>query len=292
MSSVIALPAMIVLAIIFCLPILVGVYVYRDAVRRNMSAGLWALAAALVPAFIGLIVYLLVRSEYADLRCPRCAAPVAADCSVCPKCGAKLRACCPHCKTPVEPDWKVCPRCAEELPADQSDVLPPVRAGGSMDWKMLVVVVGVPVLLILLLYCLVGRAWIAIRENTHAAGGMGINVTKYKVMSFAVSAFYTAFAGAMYAHLVNYIGPDTFAYKQSVMFVTMMLFGGTGSIAGPATGAVLLLLMTESLRVFEQYQVLLYGCLLLIVVVALPGGIYGAVRSVFNKVMAKRKGGQ
>lgn len=138
----------------------------------------------------------------------------------------------------------------------------------------------------------VGRAWIAIRENTHAAGGMGINVTKYKVMSFAVSAFYTAFAGAMYAHLVNYIGPDTFAYKQSVMFVTMMLFGGTGSIAGPATGAVLLLLMTESLRVFEQYQVLLYGCLLLIVVVALPGGIYGAVRSVFNKVMAKRKGGQ
>ena len=50
--------------------------------------------------------------------------------------------------------------------------------------------------------------------------------------------------------------------------------------------------MTESLRVFEQYQVLLYGCLLLIVVVALPGGIYGAVRSVFNKVMAKRKGGQ
>ena len=151
MSSVIALPAMIVLAIIFCLPILVGVYVYRDAVRRNMSAGLWALAAALVPAFIGLIVYLLVRSEYADLRCPRCAAPVAADFAVCPKCGAKLRACCPHCKTPVEPDWKVCPRCAEELPADQSDVLPPVRAGGSMDWKMLVVVVGVPVLLILLL---------------------------------------------------------------------------------------------------------------------------------------------
>ena len=91
MSSVIALPAMIVLAIIFCLPILVGVYVYRDAVRRNMSAGLWALAAALVPAFIGLIVYLLVRSEYADLRCPRCAAPLAAEFAVCPKCGAKLR---------------------------------------------------------------------------------------------------------------------------------------------------------------------------------------------------------
>ena len=104
MSSVFALPAMIVLAIIFCLPILVGVYVYRDAVRRNMSAGLWALAAALVPAFIGLIVYLLVRSEYADLRCPRGAAPVAADFAVCPKCGAK-----------VSPGAKFCPECGAKL---------------------------------------------------------------------------------------------------------------------------------------------------------------------------------
>ena len=49
-------------------------------------------------------------------------------------------------------------------------------------------------------------------------------------MAFAVSAFYTGFAGAMYAHLVGYIGPDTFTQKQSVMFVTMMLFGGTGRL--------------------------------------------------------------
>lgn len=103
----------------------------------------------------------------------------------------------------------------------------------------------------------VGRAWIAIRENPHAAGGMGINVTKYKVMAFAVSAFYTGFAGAMYAHLVKYIGPDTFTQKQSVMFVTMMLFGGTGSILGPIFGAVFVLLITEGLRTFEQYQMLI-----------------------------------
>ncbi|MEG1012411.1 MAG: branched-chain amino acid ABC transporter permease, partial [Ruthenibacterium sp.] len=68
-----------------------------------------------------------------------------------------------------------------------------------------------------------GRAWIAIRENTHAANGMGIDVTRYKVSAFATSAFFTGFAGAMYAHLVRYIGPDTFTMKQSVMFVTMML---------------------------------------------------------------------
>lgn len=138
----------------------------------------------------------------------------------------------------------------------------------------------------------VGRAWIAIRENPHAAGGMGINVTKYKVMAFAISAFYTGFAGAMYAHLVKYIGPDTFTQKQSVMFVTMMLFGGTGSIFGPIFGAVFVLLITEGLRTFEQYQMLMYGILLLLVVVALPGGIYGEAKKLAGRLISKKKGGK
>lgn len=135
----------------------------------------------------------------------------------------------------------------------------------------------------------VGRAWIAIRENPHAANGMGINVTKYKVLAFAVSAFYTGYAGAMYAHLVGYIGPDTFTQKQSVMFVTMMLFGGTGSLIGPILGAVLVFLITECLRVFEQYQMLIYGGLLLMVIVAFPGGVYGEGKKLIEKLI-KRKG--
>ncbi len=136
----------------------------------------------------------------------------------------------------------------------------------------------------------VGRAWIAIRENPVAAGGMGIDVTKYKVMAFAVSAFYTGFAGAMYAHLMRYIGPDTFTQKQSVMFVTMMLFGGTGSIAGPIGGVGVVLMLIEGLRMFEQYQMLMYGILLLIVVVTMPGGLYGSLKSLFAKVTNRQKG--
>lgn len=142
----------------------------------------------------------------------------------------------------------------------------------------------------LMIHSKVGRTWIAIRENPHAANGMGINVTKYKVMAFAVSAFYTGFAGAMYAHLVGYIGPDTFTQKQSVMFVTMMLFGGTGSLLGPILGAVTVFVMTECLRVFEQYQMLIYGALLLVVIVAFPGGIYGEGKKLIAK-LTKKKGG-
>ena len=150
------------------------------------------------------------------------------------------------------------------------------------------------VLFLLLKYTMVnskvGRAFTAIRENTHAAGGMGINVTKYKVIAFAVSAFYTGFAGAMYAHLVNYIGPDTFTMKQSVMFVTMMLFGGTGSLAGPIIGALVVLLLNEGLRAFEQYQMLVYGILLLLVIVAIPGGIYGTAKSFIKRLMHRKEG--
>ncbi|OHE62157.1 MAG: hypothetical protein A2Y36_16285 [Treponema sp. GWA1_62_8] len=125
-----------------------------------------------------------------------------------------------------------------------------------------------------------GRAFTAIRENTHAANGMGINVRKYKVMAFATSAFYTAFAGAMYIHLASYVHPDTFTQRQSVLFLTMLLFGGSGSLLGPIFGVVSVELLIESLRAFQDYQVLIYGVLMLIVIVALPGGLYGGFRDI------------
>lgn len=134
----------------------------------------------------------------------------------------------------------------------------------------------------------VGRAFIAIRENSHAADGMGINVRNYKILAFAISAFFTAFAGGMYAHCVKFISPDTFMYKQSVMFLTMLLFGGTASRFGPIFGAVSVLILNEALRATEKYQLLIYGVLLLIVIVVLPGGLYGAYQDVAVKF--KKKG--
>lgn len=133
----------------------------------------------------------------------------------------------------------------------------------------------------------VGRAFLAIRENPHAAEGMGIDVRKYKVMAFAISAFYTAFAGGMYAHSVGYISPDTFTNKQSVMFITMLLFGGTASKAGPIIGAIAVLLLNEVLRSFENLQMLIYGILLLVVILLLPGGIFGMLKDVFYKTVKR-----
>ena len=64
------------LAVLIIVPILVGVYVFRDASRRGMNAALWTLIAVLVPILVGFIIYLLVRSSYPDLKCPQCGTPV------------------------------------------------------------------------------------------------------------------------------------------------------------------------------------------------------------------------
>ena len=94
-----AVNLLLVISIFTFLPILVGVYVYRDAKRRNMNAPLWTIIAILAPSLIGFIIYLLVRGNYSNLKCPRCDATVTEQYVVCPKCGAKLKPSCPNCST-------------------------------------------------------------------------------------------------------------------------------------------------------------------------------------------------
>ena len=100
-------------------------------------------------------------------------------------------------------------------------------------------------------------------------------------MACATSAFDMAFAGAMYMHRVGYVPPDTFQKKQSVLFLTMLLFGGTGTMFGPIIGVISVELLIESLRSLQEFQGFVYGILLLIVIVALPGGLYGGLRDIY-----------
>ncbi len=132
----------------------------------------------------------------------------------------------------------------------------------------------------------IGRGWIAIRENVHAANGIGIDVRKYKILAFSVSAFYTGIAGGLYAHLVKYISPETFVYSTSVVFLIMLLFGGKGSMVGPIVGSVVLSIITEQLQKLGSYQQLIYGVFLLIIVLFLPNGVAGGIKRLF--ILGKR----
>ncbi len=151
MSVVATIPMFILLAFALVVPFIVGIYVYRDAGRRGMNAILWALVAAAGPALIGLIIYLLVKGNYSDLRCPRCDGTVKEQFVVCPACGTKLRAACSNCAMPVEADWKVCPKCTQPLAGMQTDVQLPVRAKDKSIGKVLAIVLIIPALLIAIL---------------------------------------------------------------------------------------------------------------------------------------------
>ena len=121
-----------------------------------------------------------------------------------------------------------------------------------------------------------GRAFVAIRENDIAAGAMGINVVKNKAIAFAIGAFYSAFAGGLYAHMVGYISPESFTRPLSLMFLTIVLFGGRGSFIGPIIGAIILSVIKEAVQSFGQYQQLIYGAFIIITVLFMPRGIAGA----------------
>ena len=142
---------LVYLAFLIGIPILVGVYVFRDARRRGMNAALWTLIAVLVPMLAGFIIYLLVRGSYPDLKCPQCGAPVRETYVSCPQCGARLKASCPNCSAPVEPDWKVCPRCASPLSQNDPNIQTPIRKKDRGLGVVLGVVVVVPLVVLLIL---------------------------------------------------------------------------------------------------------------------------------------------
>lgn len=136
-----------------------------------------------------------------------------------------------------------------------------------------------------------GRALIAIRENVHAAQGLGINVRNYKIMAFAISAFMAGLAGGLYAHLVRFISPETYNATQSTLFMTMLLFGGIATLAGPVVGSCILIIIKEVFQSLAHYQILVYGIFILIVLFFFPNGVIGLFGNVKKRVLKLVKRG-
>lgn len=132
------------------LPILIGSYVYRDASRRGMNAALWTLIAALAPSAIGLIIYLVVRSDFNSYECPNCNAPVQEEYSSCPNCGTALKAKCANCGNPIASGWQNCAHCGEPIPSDTKIPFIPKRKDNGLS-KILVAVILIPVMIISIL---------------------------------------------------------------------------------------------------------------------------------------------
>jgi branched-chain amino acid transport system permease protein len=131
-----------------------------------------------------------------------------------------------------------------------------------------------------------GRALKAIRDDEIAAESMGINIARYKVQSFAVSAFMAGVGGCLYAHFLGYINPSDFGFLKSVDMLSMIVLGGLGSIPGAVFGASILTAAPEFLRFMSQYRMLVYGALLVFLMVFRPNGLLGGV-NVADMVLRK-----
>ena len=122
-----------------------------------------------------------------------------------------------------------------------------------------------------------GRALKAIRDDEIAAESMGINIARYKVQSFAVSAFMAGVGGCLYAHFLGYINPSDFGFLKSIDMLSMIVLGGLGSIPGAVIGASILSAAPEFLRFMSRYRMLVYGALLVFLMVFRPNGLLGGV---------------
>lgn len=111
-----------------------------------------------------------------------------------------------------------------------------------------------------------GRAIMSIRDNRIAAESIGINVTKYKLMAFTVSAALAGSAGVLYAHNLSSLTATTnnFGYNQSIMILVFVVLGGIGNIRGSMIAAVILTLLPELLRGLADYRMLIYAVVLII----------------------------
>ncbi|MBI2562637.1 MAG: branched-chain amino acid ABC transporter permease [candidate division NC10 bacterium] len=121
----------------------------------------------------------------------------------------------------------------------------------------------------------IGLAWAAIREDEAAAGTMGIDVVRFKVLAFTLGSAGAGLAGSLYAHFLTFIMPVNFGFGQSIVILSMVVFGGIGTLRGPIVGAILLGALPEFSRPAMEYRTLLYGILLLLLMRYQPDGILG-----------------
>ena len=119
----------------------------------------------------------------------------------------------------------------------------------------------------------IGRAMEAVREDETAAGVMGINVPRYKLVALIVSAMLAGLAGCLSAHLSSFIGPNEYGFEAAVTILSFALLGGIGTPLGPVVGAAILTLLPEVLRFLSDYRLMINGAIIVLAVLFMPRGL-------------------
>ena len=132
-----------------------------------------------------------------------------------------------------------------------------------------------------------GAAMRAVRDSETACESLGLSPLVVKTVAFACSAACAGAAGALFAPLSGFIAPNSFGFMQSILFVLVVLIGGRGTVVGPLAGAIVVGLLPEFLASLEEYRLLFFGALLLVVLWVAPRGLVGLAESLAQRLRRK-----
>jgi branched-chain amino acid transport system permease protein len=144
-------------------------------------------------------------------------------------------------------------------------------------WFVLTVLGGITLLLSWIARSRWGLILRAIRGDEATCLAAGLPITTYKIVSLVISAAFAGLGGALYAHYQLQVSPQLFAVVTSITIITMVYVGGMGTIFGPVGGALLLTVMTEGLRDFGEWRLMIYSLLLIFILFFLPNGIIAPI---------------
>ena len=151
--------------------------------------------------------------------------------------------------------------------------LPGIPTYTNLFWAFAIAFLTIYVVLAMV-HSTYGRGFIAVHDDEIAAEAMGINTTRYKIIAFAVSAFFAGIAGGLYAHYKTFISPNGFDFMRSIEIVVMVILGGMGNTLGVIAAAILLTVLPEVLRPIQDYRMILYSFLLIVLMLTRPQGLF------------------
>ena len=179
-----------------------------------------------------------------------------------------------------------------------SSISQPVIFGVPFDTPDKYYYISLPVMIIAVYFSYsilkssIGRAFMSVREDPISAAASGIDIKKYKILAFILSAMFAGAAGAVYAHLPpGYIHPNNYTVIEMVTFLAMVVFGGLGHIWGGIIGAIIITIVYDLTRPLYEYQLFIFGLTIVLTILFMPKGIGGFIDKYFIDRRFKKKQG-
>ena len=177
-----------------------------------------------------------------------------------------------------------------------SSISQPVIFGVPFDTPDKYYYISLPVMIIAVYFSYsilkssIGRAFMSVREDPISAAASGIDIKKYKILAFILSAMFARAAGAVYAHLPpGYIHPNNYTVIEMVTFLAMVVFGGLGHIWGGIIGAIIITIVYDLTRPLYEYQLFIFGLTIVLTILFMPKGIGGFIDKIFIDKRFKKK---